>query len=165
MTLQEFKSEWIQFSRESKMYDEHFQFKSPINIQYILSLAPQKTRYLFQLIHWIVCCLMVWESFFKQLGNVYDFLIVNLFEFNAIFRFRSHIELLLIKLTTLINQRAWRSSPETVVGDLFPSNEDKSLYVPKISLFSIWRRTLSNSDLCITCASFPQIMQCWTYFQ
>jgi len=51
MTLQEFKSEWIQFSRESKMYDEHFQFKSPINIQYILSLAPQKTRYLFQLIH------------------------------------------------------------------------------------------------------------------
>jgi len=80
---------------------------------------------------------MVWESFFKQLGNVYDFLIVNLFEFNAIFRFRSHIELLLIKLTTVINQRAWRSSPETVVGDLFPSNEDKSLYVPKISLFSI----------------------------
>jgi len=36
----------------------------------------------------MVCCLMVWETFFEQLVNVYGFLIVNLFEFNANFLFQ-----------------------------------------------------------------------------
>jgi len=35
-----------------------------------------------------VCCLMVWDTFFEQLLNVHDFLIVNLFEFNANFLFQ-----------------------------------------------------------------------------